>query len=107
MHLRARCESLPTRFLFETRFVHSRSTSTFEFAALGTTRRPRQTFKKASKIAIAKLRRGSLGTKQSKIAGSNRRRKTPVNNKKLSVREDNWGKKAVANFLVMDPVRNL
>ena len=75
----------------------------FEFAALGTTRRQEgcnqalQTFKKASKIAIAKQRRGSLG-KKSKIAGSNRRGKTPVNKKKLSAARRQLGKEGGCKF---------
>ena len=57
-----------------------------------------QTFKKASKIAIAKQRRGSLGKKQSKIAGSNRRGKTPVNKKKLSAARRQLGKEGGCKF---------
>ena len=57
-----------------------------------------QTFQKASKIAIAKQRRGSLGKKQSKIAGSNRRSKTPVNKKKLSAARRQLGKEGGCKF---------
>ena len=57
-----------------------------------------QTFKKASKIAIAKQRRGSLGKKQRKIAGSNRRGKTPVNKKKLSAARRQLGKEGGCKF---------
>ena len=76
----------------------------FEFAALGQQggqegyNRALQTFKKASKIAIAKQRRGSLGKKQSKIAGSNRRGKTPVNKKKLSAARRQLGKEGRCKF---------
>ena len=75
----------------------------FEFAALWTTRRqegynqPLQTFKKASKIAIAKQRRGSL-VKKSEIAGSNRRGKTLVNKKKLSAARRQLGKEGGCKF---------
>ena len=51
-----------------------------------------KTLKKASKIAIAKQRRGSLFQNQSKIAGSTRRDKTPVNEKKLSAARKQLGK---------------
>ena len=57
-----------------------------------------QTFKKASKIAIAKQRRGSLGKKQSKIADSKRHGKTPVNKKKLSAARRQLGKEGGCKF---------
>ena len=70
-----------------------------------------QTFKKASKIAIAMQRRGSLGKKKikkkGKIAGSNRRGKTPVNKKKLSAARTQLGKEGRCKFSGNGSVRNL